>query len=152
MCWCAPTTKERSAPGVGQSATIHGIRDCDRAPGDSLDRALERLFEALDGRIPLVHHADLDHAFVDRACRRTWGDGWATPILDTLHWERQRRQRRGEESAPGTLNLDALRRQYGLPRRSAHNALADAVSCGELALAMMARSPGRLIDLCRILR
>lgn len=144
--------EDRAHAGVGQSATIHGIRDCDRAPGRSLAEALDRLFEALDGRIPLVHHADLDHGFLDRACRRTWGHGWPTPILDTLHWERQRRNRRGEESAPGTLTLDRLRGQYGLPRRSAHNALADAVSCGELALAMMARSPGRLIDLCRILR
>jgi DNA polymerase-3 subunit epsilon len=144
--------EERNHAGVGQSATIHGIRDCDRRPGEELARALERLFEALDGRIPLVHHADLDHAFIDRACRRSWGHGWSTPILDTLHWERQRRRQRGEESAPGSLNLDALRRQYGLPQRSAHNALADAVSCGELALAMIARSPGRLIDLCRILR
>lgn len=142
---------EHEQIGVGQSATIHGIRDCDRLPGDSLERALDRLFEALGGRIPLVHHADLDHAFIDRACRRSWGHGWPTPIVDTLAWERRRCGRRGEEPAPGTLNLEALRRQYDLPRRSAHNALADAISCGELALAMMARSPGRLIDVCRVL-
>ena len=138
-----------AGPGVGRSATIHGIRDCDRAPGLDLDAALDRLFEALAGRVPLVHHAELDHAFVDRACHQCWGHGWPTPMIDTLAWERRMRQRRGDEAAPGTLSLDALRRSYGLPRRSAHNALADALSCGELALAMMARSPGRLIDLCR---
>nr|WP_277347519.1 exonuclease domain-containing protein [Wenzhouxiangella sp. XN79A] len=136
--------------GVGDSATIHGIRDCDRTPGLALEVALARLFEALAGRIPLVHHAALDHAFIDRACRRRWGHGWPTPMLDTLAWERRMRQRSGDDdAAPGSLNLDALRRRYELPRRSAHDALADAISCGELALVMMARSPGRLIDLCR---
>lgn len=140
---------ERVHGGVGQSATIHGIRDCDRSPGLPLSEALSRLFEALDGRIPLVHHADLDHAFVDRACRRCWGIGWPTPILDTLAWELRMRSRRGDESAPGTLHLDALRRAHGLPPRRAHDALADAISCGELALAMMARSPGRLVERCR---
>jgi len=135
--------------GVGGSAIIHGIRDCDRLPGRPLAEALDRLFEALAGRVPLVHHAELDHAFVDRACRRVRGHGWPTPMLDTLAWERMRRQRRGDDAESGGLTLDALRRQYGLPRRNAHNALADAISCGELALAMMARSPGRLIDSCR---
>lgn len=144
--------EDRADDGVGDSAVIHGIRDCDRAPGPSLVEALERLFEALAGRVPLVHHAELDHAFVDRACRRVRGHGWPTPMLDTLAWERRLRQRRGDEAETGALTLDALRRQYGLPRRQAHNALADAISCGELALAMMARSPGRLVDTCRRMR
>ena len=136
--------------GVGHSATIHGIRDCDR--GDGLDpcEGLDRLMAALSGRIAVFHHAPLDTAFLDRALRASGQRGWRQPSIDTLAWFRRRQLRRGDDSTAGASTLDAARRHYGLPMRSAHNALDDALSCAELALVMATRSRARLIDVCSV--
>jgi DNA polymerase-3 subunit epsilon len=135
---------------VGHSATIHGIRDCDRGDGLAPAEGLARLLAALSGHIAVFHHAPLDTAFLDRALRATGQTGWRQPSIDTLAWFRQRQLRRGNESPPGASTLDAARRHYGLPERSAHNALDDALSCAELALVLAARSRARLIDVCSV--
>lgn len=133
---------------VGQSATVHGIRDCDRDTGIDLDQALAMLIRALSGRIAVFHHAPLDTAFLDRALRAAGQGGWRQPTIDTLAWFRQRLRRRGEDTDAGRCTLEAARAHYGLPARSAHNALDDALSCAELALVLAARSRARLIDVC----
>lgn len=131
---------------VGQSATIHGIRDCDRRPGISLEQALEALFEPLVGRVPVFHHAPLDSAFIDRACRSIWNAGWVSPVIDTLAWHRQRQLHKGDTTAANVTGLDALRRWHGLSPRAHHHALDDALSCAELALILAAEARPRLID------
>lgn len=131
---------------VGHSATIHGIRDCDRRPGILLEQALEALFVPLAGRIPVFHHAPLDSAFIDRACRSIWNTSWVSPVIDTLAWHRQRQLRNDDTAAANIGGLDALRQWYGLSPRNHHHALDDALSCAELVLILAAEARPRLID------
>jgi len=135
---------------VGSSATIHGIRDCDRAGGQTSKAALQALLQALEGRVAVFHHAPLDTAFLDRAMGRELGFGWRTPSIDTLDWFRQREAGRGNEALSGSTRLEAVREHFGLDARSAHNAVDDAIACAEVALVLAARSRARLVDVCRV--
>ncbi len=147
---CEIPVLQKDSASVGESATIHGIRDCDRHSGLSLQQALLQLLTALGGRIAVFHHAPLDVAFLQRALGRELDLGWPTPALDTLQWHRRRRLRRGDESAAIVTGLDPVRQHYGLDARSAHSALADAISCAEIAIILALRSGARLEDVCRV--
>jgi DNA polymerase-3 subunit epsilon len=128
---------------VGKSATVHGLLDHEVAEGVALEEALAELFTAARGRLWVFHHAPLDIAFLQGACKSWLG---ATPpfaALDTLALERSRRQRREQPVRPGDLQLAALRDIYGLPHYAAHNALLDAFATAELLLAMLAHSDSR---------
>jgi len=140
------------ARSVGQSATIHGIRDCDRIDGMETAHALERLIQALSGRIAVFHHAPLDTAFLDLALRQAFGTGWRTPWIDTLNWFRRRQADRDHDDAGASTRLEAVRDSFGLDARSAHNALDDAISCAEVALVLAAHSRARLLDACKLPR
>lgn len=137
------------ADGVGPSAVIHGIRDCDRRLGGSLEQAMQALLQAAAGRVLVVHHAPMDMAFLQAASQQLWQQAWPVPVIDTLHWYRRRCQRRGHELKQGQLRLEAVRQAMGLPPRTGHDALADALSCGELLLALAAGSRARLVDVMR---
>lgn len=137
---------------VGHSATIHGIRDCDRIGGLAPAEALDRLMRALAGRIAVFHHAPLDTAFLDRALKREFGTGWLIPWIDTLDWFRRRQADRDHDDAGGSSRLEAVRENFGLDERSAHNALDDAIACAEVALVLAAHSRARLIDACKLPR
>ena len=132
--------------GVGHSAVIHGIRDCDRRLGGSLEQAMQALLQAAAGRVLVVHHAPMDMAFLQAASHQLWQQSWPVPVIDTLHWYRRRCQRRGLELKHGQLRLEAARQAMGLPPRTGHDALADAISCGELLLALAAGSRAQLLD------
>lgn len=129
---------------VGHSATIHGIRDCDRHGGVMLGDALQRLVEALSGRIAVFHHAPLDTAFLDRALSDRFGVGWLWPAIDTLAWFRRRQRERDPDATEGPAHLAAVRAGFGLPPRAAHRAVDDAISCAEVVLVLAARSRARL--------
>lgn len=137
---------------VGHSATIHGIRDCDRVDGLEPSQALDRLMQAVAGRIAVFHHAPLDTAFLDRALKSEFGTGWRIPWIDTLAWFRRRQADRDHDDAGASTRLDAVRETFGLDARSAHNALDDAISCAEVALVLAAHSRARLLDACKLPR
>lgn len=137
---------------VGDSATIHGIRDCDRVDGLDAASALEQLLQALAGRVAVFHHAPLDTGFLDLALRREFGFGWRTPWIDTLDWFRRRQLKRDHDDPAASTRLEAVRENFGLDARSSHNALDDAISCAEVALVLAARSRARLLDACRLPR
>lgn len=130
---------------VGQSATIHGIRDCDRHEGVSQEKALTEFFQALAGRWPIFHYGNLDLGFIRQALT-TWDLRWPTLYWDTLSWQHQRRLQRQEEVGHGELQLGMARQYYRLPPRTAHNALDDALSCAELFLALAAQSRAQVGD------
>jgi len=123
---------------VGQSATIHGVRDQDLEGGETLEGALAALLEALEGRALLVHHAPLDTGFIDRACREVFGGPLMPHVVDTVVMARAKLERAGLPMPAGTYRLGALRERYGLPRYGAHDALTDALATAELYLAMTA--------------
>ena len=123
---------------VGGSAAIHELTDTEVAEGVDLVHGLEALFEDAAGRVWVFHHAGLDVAFLQKACRE-WA-GFAPPcrVLDTMQIEWGLRKRRDLPVQQGDLQLSRLRGDYGLPRYTAHNALIDAFATAELLLAIAA--------------
>ena len=144
--------KPDPACSVGHSATIHGIRDCDRTGGLATAEALGCLLQAAAGRIAVFHHAPLDTAFLNRALKTEFGIGWRIPWIDTLDWFRRRQADRDHDDAGTSTRLEAVRESFGLDARSSHNALDDAISCAEVALVLAAHSRARLIDACKLPR
>jgi len=124
---------------VGASAVIHELMDHEVSAGVELALALESLFEAAAGRVWVFHHAGLDVAFLQKACK-SWA-GMAPPfvVLDTMKIELGLRKRRDLPVQQGDLQLGRLRAAYHLPRYTAHNALIDAFATAELMLAIAAR-------------
>ena len=120
---------------VGQSATIHQLRDCELADGADSLRVLEAFLAAAAGHILVFHHAALDLAYLDRLCQQHYGAPLLMPVVDTLALERRRLARRDQPIGSGELRLQACRERYGLPDYPAHNALVDALATAELLLA-----------------
>lgn len=121
---------------VGHSAAIHELTDNDVAEGVPLEAGLAALFEAARGRVWLFHHADLDAAFLQRACAAWAGVALPFMVLDTMCLELTLRKRRELPVHYGDLQLNKLRAGYNLPAYTAHNALIDAVATAELLLAI----------------
>jgi DNA polymerase-3 subunit epsilon len=124
---------------VGSSAAIHELMDNEVAGGVEPGEALSQLFEAAAGRVWVFHHAALDLAFLQRACREWAGMAPPFAVLDTMQIELGRRKRRDQPVKQGDLQLSKLRSDYHLPRYTAHNALVDALATAELLLAIAAR-------------
>jgi DNA polymerase-3 subunit epsilon len=126
----------QTGQSVGQSATIHELTDDEVAQGEPIENGLQALFEAAHGRLWLFHHASLDVAFLQQACR-SWA-GVALPLMaiDTMQLELTLRRRRGLPVSRGDLHLGNLRKRYHLPEYAAHNALTDACATAELLLAI----------------
>lgn len=129
----------RPDTGVGQSATVHHLRDCMLRDGVRPDVALKTLLEDARGRILVFHNGRLDSAFLDAAARGAWGVPLLLPWLDTLEIEERLLRRRGHPLRQGELQLAACRRRYALPAHRAHSAVTDAIATGELLLAQLAR-------------
>ncbi len=135
------------AGAVGPSATVHGITDDALVGQAALEEVVAALLEALRGRVLLAHFARIETGFLGAACRRFWGAGLPVEVVDTFELER-RALGGGWDAAsdPGALRLWAARERRGLPVYRAHEALTDALACGELYLAqraeLEARSPG----------
>ena len=124
---------------VGASAVIHELMDNEISAGKDLAFALESLFEAAAGRVWVFHHAALDVAFLQKACRQWTGMAPPFVVLDTMKIELGLRKRRDQPVQQGDLQLGRLRSAYHLPRYTAHNALIDAFATAELLLAIAAR-------------
>lgn len=139
----------RPRAGVGQSATVHHLRDCMLRDGLTAAAALSALLEDASGRILVFHNGQLDSAFLDAAARATWGVPLLLPWVDTLKIEQRRLRLRDQTLQQGDLQLAACRRRYALPRHRAHSAITDAIATGELLLAQIAHRGGglRLKDL-----
>lgn len=123
-----------SKGGVGQSACIHGIVDSDLGLGLAVEEAIAEFFIQARGRILLAHHAPLDISFIHAVLQSVWGEQIWLPAIDTMALEHRRLQLSQDVLAEGALRLGTCRQRYGLPVYPAHNALIDAIGCGELFL------------------
>ncbi|QIB66732.1 3'-5' exonuclease [Kineobactrum salinum] len=129
----------RAQHSVGQSATVHQLRDCDLQTGLTPAEALQQLLVAARGCVLVFHHAALDLAYLDRIGRASFGAPLLLPVVDTLQLERRQLQRRGHLLARGDLSLARCRARYRLPPLPAHRALHDALAAAELLLAQVQR-------------
>ncbi|MCF1428907.1 MAG: 3'-5' exonuclease [Shewanella sp.] len=134
--------------GVGQSACIHGIVDRDLKDAMPLAQAMEQFFTLACGRFLLAHHAPLDLSFLCYHLNRLFGDSVWLPGIDTMQLEHRRLKLANLPLSDGMLRLGVCRERYGLPNYPAHNALIDAIGCGELWLAQRAAiKPAEVIEL-----
>lgn len=130
----------RSTMPLTQSAIYHGLREADIHQGESLERVMCQLAEALEGRILVAHNAAFDWRLLRQAADQTGIALNPLGILDTLTLERRRlhhqyrHDQMGQEPV-GAYTLAACRQRYNLPDMPAHHALEDAIGCGELFLA-----------------
>lgn len=123
--------------GVGQSATVHGLTDDQIAAGRPLTEVVDRVLDALAGRVLLAHYTRIEIGQLTRAVKRLHGIDLPVTSVDTLElhfaiWG-------GEQARipDGALRLWAARDQYGLPEYPAHEAFIDALACAELFLAQL---------------
>ncbi len=124
------------------SVPLHAITDDMASAGAPLCDVLQRLLQALTGRVLIAHNARVEQSFIDHACRRCFGGPFFVPTIDTMQLALRRLRQRGQSPRSGELRLGALREQYGLPRYRAHNALTDALASAELFLAQQAHWAG----------
>ena len=128
---------------VGQSATVHQLRDCELVDGRPLDEVMKTFLEAAKGRVLVFHNAFLDMAFLNRSSRELFGVPLLLPQVDTLALEERLLRRRDVPIKAGDLRLQGCRERYGLPAYPAHNALMDALATAELLLAHIRHRAGR---------
>ena len=135
--------------GLGDSPSIHGLTDTVVDKGMSTAEAMERVIEVLAGRVLVVHHAGLDKRLLDRFCRKHFGNKLLVPVIDTLALENRSKSRQHHLEDTRSLRLPDLREHYNLPWYRGHDCLVDAISTGELLIAMVAKrdSPTTLSDL-----
>lgn len=136
---------------VGQSATVHNLRDCELSAADAGREVLTRLLLEAAGKVLVFHNAALDLAYLNRLSRQQFDAPLLLPTVDTLVQEQALLGRRGGIKA-GELRLCACRERYNLPAYQGHNALQDAIATAELLLAMAAhRSVGKHFPLRQLL-
>ncbi|MDV3219910.1 exonuclease domain-containing protein [Intrasporangium sp.] len=133
----------RAHAEVGQSAAVHGITDDALDEGIALSEIIDRVADALRGRVLLAHHAGIETEFLSAGCERTHGVPLPVEVVDTMELQaRVLRSHSGADLPPGALRLATARAHLGLPRYVAHEALTDALACAELYLAQVARLSG----------
>ncbi len=132
-------TSER---GVGQSATIHQLRDCELVAGISVETMMERFLEVARGRILVFHHALLDMSFLNQISCMLYNSPLLLPYIDTLQMEQRKISRQGKVLPKNGLRLASCRTRYNLPDYPGHNALVDALATAELLLAQLTYRSG----------
>ncbi len=131
-----------SERGVGQSATIHQLRDCELVAGISREAMMERFLEVARGRILVFHHAVLDLSFLNQVSCKLYQTPLLLPYIDTLQMEQRRMIRQGSVPPKNGLRLANCRTRYNLPHYPGHNALVDALATAELLLAQLTNRSG----------
>lgn len=128
------------------SIRIHGLLPERLASAPPLASVLLPLVERLRGRVLVVHVADVDRPFLDRAFRAAWGCGLWMPLLDTARlaaWFDQNPHLGGRAPDESPLRrLGEIARCLGVPVGRQHDALEDALICAQLLLALATRMEG----------
>lgn len=130
---------------IGSDAIIHGITHEKTLNGLDEGELLQQLLQAAAGKVILAHHAPIEKAFLDALCLKHLGFKLPFVFMDTLSIEKRRREQAQQSYNGNSLRLFNLRKEHGLPRYLAHNALVDAIATGELFLAQMASQKKRLL-------
>ena len=123
---------------------IHNIMDSEQATGQSLEFVVEKLLQALAGKVMLVHYANIELNFLKQACLQLYGMEPVFPIVDTLMMAKRKFDLSDTAYDPSRLRLINLRNEYQLPPHHEHNALNDAIATAELFLAMLNNTSQRL--------
>ncbi|WP_432454650.1 exonuclease domain-containing protein [Agarivorans sp. QJM3NY_29] len=100
--------------------------------GLPLEEGISLLFQALSGKVLLVHGACIERNFIDAYFKQYLGiEHCPLYIIDTLAIEKKLSYS-GRTGAHKSFQLNDLRRHYGLPDYVSHSAASDAFACAEL--------------------
>lgn len=123
---------------VGESATIHQLRDCEFVEGISNQEMLTHFLKVATGKVIVCHHALLDIGFLNNLTQECYGLPLLWSVVDTLQIEKRLLEKKEMPLGQSVLRLASCRARYNLPPYPAHNALADALATAELLLAQIA--------------
>ena len=116
------------------SIRVHGLLAADLRDAPRLEDAIEPLLEAMAGRIPVVHTASVERAFLRPALRRK-GLRLRGPMADTAVlgplWLHER-----DGARPLAISLSALAEALGLPAHRPHDAGGDALTTAQAFIAL----------------
>ena len=129
----------------GETVVFHGITHTDTELAPEFQSVLPEILQAIRGRIPVVHYHPIEREFLDRAVRRSQGESFRFPVIDTMAIE-SRRYRHNWRSRlraimgrpPVSIRLNDSRIRYGLPPYEGHQAVLDALGTAELLQAQIA--------------
>ncbi|MFH0258400.1 exonuclease domain-containing protein [Vibrio rumoiensis] len=125
-----------------ESAIINHITPQMLIEGDRLDEAMNRLFTKMVGKVVMAHGAVIERGFIQHYLLQKYGlESFPIIWLDTLKVEKHLTFH--QNSTALELQLNDVRKRYGLPEYSAHNALIDAISTAELYLAQKSKIFGQ---------
>ncbi|RKF14245.1 3'-5' exonuclease [Alginatibacterium sediminis] len=106
--------------------------------GIALDEAMDKLFEAMRGKIVLAHGSQIEQAFIERYIHQRYLiEDFPIVWLDTLKLEKSFYGQ--QEQAETDYRLAMIRQRYGLPDYPGHGALIDALATAELFAVMQKR-------------
>lgn len=133
-------------PLESKSVTLHGLTHEALASAPDLSEILAEVFQAMQGRLPVVHYRQIERPFLDAAVHARLGEHLLFPVIDTMalegRWHRQSvwARLRAAFGAPAvSLRLHDSRLRYGLPAYQPHHAAVDALATAELFQAQIAR-------------
>ncbi len=125
-----------SRPVLPAAASVHGLRDQDLDSAPGIGEVVERIVAELDGRVLVAHAAWVERAFLGRALR-SGGRRLRVPVVDTAALLR------AAGLAPsGTGHepeVESTAERLGLCVHTPHHALGDALTTGEVFLAVVSR-------------
>jgi DNA polymerase III subunit epsilon len=121
---------------------IHGLREADLDAAPRLSERLDRLLEALTGRVLVAHVAAVERGFLESALGAI-GVELRNPTLDTAALDRElRRLRRQSPAATEPIGLSDMARSLGLPVHRPHHAHGDALTTAQAFIALATHLEG----------
>ncbi len=129
---------------ASESIVIHGITHSEIEGAPDLSVLIPELFQAIKGKVVVVHYQAIERPFLANALLNRIGEGVEFAVVDTMELERRaltvRRGLFGKLLGQklGSLRLGDCRTRYNLPSYGAHNAMTDALATAELLQAQLA--------------
>jgi DNA polymerase-3 subunit epsilon len=116
-----------------ETIRIHGLRSRDLAEAPTLSEVLDELLETLTGSAVVAHVAWVEQSFLDAALQ-IHGLRLSNPVIDTAALAAELTRRGG--SVGDKADLSSLARNLGLPVHRRHHADGDALTTGQVFLAL----------------
>ncbi|MBV9000741.1 MAG: 3'-5' exonuclease [Solirubrobacterales bacterium] len=124
-------TSKRSKHGA---VLVHKLRLADVADAPSLDEAMDSVFGALNGRVPVFHTAAVEMGFLGRQFGRRYVR--LPTAADTEVLGRRWLRHRDGSAATDWMSLAGLADALGQPAEAPHHALGDALTTAKAFIAL----------------
>jgi DNA polymerase-3 subunit epsilon len=126
------------------SIVFHGITHSNVDTAPPLANILDRVLDAIEGKLVVVHYRYIEREFFNKAVLRLLQEPLLFPLIDTMEIESNILQEQQSffdkilRKQLEPVRLGYCRRRYNLPHYDAHNALTDAIATAELLQAQIA--------------